>query len=333
MIGGLIPLIFLAYVLYINYLPFGFEKTYVVKVGSESDTAISELYLEPSRGLSVRKIDGNGSTYRELNGAANVTFKPKVCLESSHVEAATNDPDIHIIPPIISLSSEMSRWDHAWNFTKGVPKAFASSSAFLFDDSTYFNGNTRLELPNSHNYYENGPFSILATWMPGNDQEDFQEIIGHYNWELLQNKSSVSFQVGDMDKYGGPKYSIVHPIDASFFNRIHTVLATYYPADQTNMSGYIELVVDGTFSGRTYFENEKIWPDYNANKNLSLGKSLHGIARYFKGNIYSVDITNQPVQIPAKSKISFDLTSCSVTLHVNSSKPIKLSEITLQVKK
>ena len=49
-LGYAIPLAFLLYVLYINFLPFGYNKTFVINVGSANDTKVGEFYLEPSPG-------------------------------------------------------------------------------------------------------------------------------------------------------------------------------------------------------------------------------------------------------------------------------------------
>ena len=77
-----IPLTFLLYVLYINFLSFDYQKTFIINIGDINDTKISEFYLEPSKNLSERKIMPDGATYRELNGSTFAIFKPKALLKN-----------------------------------------------------------------------------------------------------------------------------------------------------------------------------------------------------------------------------------------------------------
>jgi len=84
-LGYAIPLAFLLYVLYINYLPFGYHKTFTINVGSNNDTKVSEFYLEPSPDLSERKTAADGTPYRELNGMATAVFKPNVVLKNNKI--------------------------------------------------------------------------------------------------------------------------------------------------------------------------------------------------------------------------------------------------------
>src|SRR5260221_2275250 len=74
--GYAIPGVFLLYVLYLNFLPFGYHKTFTINVGSADDTKVSEFYLEPSKDLSDRKTNQDWTAYRELDGMATAVFKP-----------------------------------------------------------------------------------------------------------------------------------------------------------------------------------------------------------------------------------------------------------------
>ncbi|MBP7134446.1 hypothetical protein KBA73_04490, partial [Patescibacteria group bacterium] len=161
-IGYILPISFLLYILYVNFLPFGYNKTFEIVPGSENDTQVSEFYLEPSPDLSGRQLDANGNTYRSLNGVATIIFKPKLNVKAASIDVSAEGKETLIIPPNIAINPSDIEWDQSWNFTKGVPKVFASSTAFLFDDSTYFNGSTRLELPNSHDLYEKDAFTVYA---------------------------------------------------------------------------------------------------------------------------------------------------------------------------
>jgi len=68
----LIPFVIFVYIIYINWLPFGFEKTYILNVGNEEDTDISkELYLVESDALGPRTCV-EGECFRELNGTVKI---------------------------------------------------------------------------------------------------------------------------------------------------------------------------------------------------------------------------------------------------------------------
>ena len=296
-----IPLAFLLYVLYMNFLPFGYHKTFVINVGSPTDTS-GEFYLEPSRNLSERKTDKNGHTYRELAGLATAVFKPRAVLKNAKITVEVQGKDVSLIPQQLNFDPSSVKWDHSWAFTKGVPKELKNTDAYYFDGATYFDGTARIELPNSANMLEEGPFTIYAEWLPKDDTVDWQQIVGHYNWELWQNKDSVSFQVGRMNDALGPMYKIKYPISNDFFNKKHYALAIYYPLE----NGYIDLFIDGNFAGRTYFNTDKIWKDYNGKNNLSFGWTPHnyGKSPHLKGSLFRVNIIGKNI-IQSQSKIDF----------------------------
>jgi len=287
-----IPVGFLLYVLYMNFLPFGYNKTFTIDVGSENDTKVSEFYLEPSKDLSERKTgtDANGKqyTYRELNGVAYAVFKPNAVLKNAEVTVSVEGEGVSIIPPVIDFKPEDVKWDYSWDFTQGKkPEELGlTGNAFPFDGAMYFDGKSRLELPNSTDKFEDGPFTVYVEWTPQNSEDNFQEIIGHYNWELLQNKNSVSFQVGRMNDAQGLVYYLKYPIDKEFFNKKHYAVAIYNPSQ----NGYIDLYVDENFAGRTYFKEQIIWTKYGSD-NLSLGWAEHhnyGKSPHLKGLISNI---------------------------------------------
>jgi hypothetical protein len=292
-----IPLAFLFYVLYWNFLPFGYDKTFTINVGSPDDTS-GEFYLEPSKNLSERKTAPDGATYRELNGMATAVFKPKAVLKNAKITVEVIGEGISLIPPTIDFDPNSIKWDYSWDFTKSVPRELIGN-AFYFDGAAYFDGKSKLELPYSADMFESGPFSIYIEWTPKDDTNDFQEIVGHYNWELFQNKDKIIFQVGRMNDSSGAIYSVSYPITQDFFDKKHSALAIYNPSE----NGYIDLFIDGNSAGRKYFGTDKIWTDYG-NQNLSSGKSNHGIATYFQGNLHQINITTKNIVLN-QSKIDF----------------------------
>jgi hypothetical protein len=305
-----IPLSFLLYVLYINYLPFGYNKTFVIDVGGPDDTRVSEFYLEPSRDLSERKTgtdeNGNEYTYRELNGVAYAVFKPNVVLKDAEITVSVEGEGVSIIPPVIDFNPDEVEWDYNWDFTKEIPKDLVGN-AFVFDGAAYFDGKSKLELPNSADKFEDGPFSVYVEWEPRDDQNNFQQIVGHYNWELLQYNDSVVFRVGRMDDVNGLAYFVQKDIADSkeYFDKKHSLFAVYQPG----LNGYIDLFIDNNFVDRNYFGQSKIWENYG-NKNLTLGRADHGSAEYYRGNIYKVLIAEKNVtKKEYNNKFTFNISS------------------------
>jgi len=314
-----IPLGFLLYVLYMNFLPFGYNKTFTIDVGSGNDTKISEFYLEPSKDLSERKTNGDGNTYRELNGTAYAVFKPNTVLKDAQVTVSVEGEGVSIIPPVIDFKPEDVKWDYSWDFTqsKKPEELGLTGNAFPFDGAMYFDGKSRLELPNSADKFEDGPFTVYVEWTPQDNQNNSQEIIGHYNWELLQNKDNVEFRVGRMeDPINGLVYKINYFFneDKEFFNLKHSALAIYYPAKESSMNGYIDLFIDNNFAGRSYFGIEKISKKYGQ-KNITFGTS-HGTQNMYNGSVNKTYIINK--------KINFDNNSLSFIFN-NSTPEISIS--------
>lgn len=165
----------------------------------------------------------------------------------------------------------------------------------------YFDGQTRLSLPGSTETYETGPWAVYVEWIP-EKREDSQQIIGHYNWKIEQNKNTVKFTIGRMNNKQGSFYTATKKIDDKFFNKSHNLLATYVPGER----GMIDLFVDGAFADRVVFDKEVIQTDYGK-EDLSLGWSAHnyGKSPYFKGTICRVKFANRSMIPEQKSEIKF----------------------------
>jgi len=295
-----IPVAFLLYVLYMNFLPFGYHKSFVINVGSADDTKVGEFYLEPSKDLSERKTAADGTTYRELNGTANVVFKPKAVLKNAEVTVSVEGEGVSIIPPVIDFDPSTVKWDYSWDFTKEIPKDL-TGNAFMFDGAATFNGkDTRLQLPDSADKFEDGPVSIYAEWTPTDSSKDDQQITGHYNWEITQNKDCVTFSVGRMNNTDGQVYKINKTVDQSFWGYKHNLLAVYSPSE----NGYIELFLDNYLVDHISIGNNKTWADYGK-YNLSWGWSPHnsGTNPHIMGSINKTSIVTAAI-IPKNNKFN-----------------------------
>lgn len=322
-----IPLTFLFYVLYINFLPFGYNKNFIIKVGSKGDTDSSkEFYLGPSKDLSEATTSPDGSTYRTLNGFAYASFNPKVALKNTEVTVSVESNNVLIIPPVIDFNPDNIIWDYSWDLTKGIPKDL-TGNAFMFDGEANFNGNdTRLELVNSADKFENGPFTLYAEWTPKDSFNNGQQIVGHFNWELWQNKDNVEFRIGKVNDTSDLVYSARYPITSEFFNKKHSAIAIYDPSE----NGYIDFFVDGVFAGRTYIKKDKIRTNYG-NQNLSFGWTPHnyGSNKHLLGIIYRANITSGNI-LPFSSETSFRLTGNNLKdISIVSAIPSEIKNITL----
>ena len=167
-----------------------------------------------------------------------------------------------------------------------------------------FDGKTRLILPNTEDEFESGPFTVAVEWTPTKQLYN-QQLIGHYNWEILQNSNNIEFRVGRMYN-NGPAYSIFYSINESFLNKKHSLIAIYSPSIDVNEQGYVELFVDNYFAGKMMFGQETIWSGYG-NEKLSLGWTPHNYqtAPYFKGVICTINLTNFSLKSNAVDELDY----------------------------
>ena len=329
-----IPIGAFAYILYLNFFSLTIEQTYRIDVGSTSDTT-GDFYLEPSPDISTRQSLGSSNTFRELNGMTYSVFKPVSPLGTSTVTAIVDGAGVGIIPAVLLFDPSKTQWQYDFDFTKGktASELNLTGNAFPFDNAMHFDGTTRLEIASSTAMFEEGPFSLYVTWVPKNSYNDIQQIVGHYNWELIQNTDNVTFQVGRMVGEDGGFHSVKFPITPDFFNSEHSALAIYNPANSANERGFIELYVDGTFAYRAYFDREVIKFDYGQ-ENLSLGWSPHNYEKnpHFYGNILSLKITNHNVA-PTGKQVTFSITSAEELIFPLVSTSLgALTTVTLHVK-
>ena len=83
-----------------NWLPFGYEKTYTLDIGS--DSAIDKgnrLYIVKNNALSD-PITENGETFRYLNGTTELVFNPKAVLKDALVNISVTGENVFVGGPI-----------------------------------------------------------------------------------------------------------------------------------------------------------------------------------------------------------------------------------------
>lgn len=162
-----------------------------------------------------------------------------------------------------------------------------------------FDGETRLVLPNTRNEFQDEPFSVYIEWIP-KSTESWQQIIGHFNWEILQYDNRIRFLLGRTN------------VTDSFFeinyrgdlqDTKNNLLAVYNPDNEGN--GTIELYINGIYVGETNINNEFLRQDYN--NDLSLGWTPHNFENspHFIGEICSAKFIYTPISAIQSKNESF----------------------------
>ena len=324
-----IPLLLIGYVIYLNWLPFGFEKDYVLEVGTGQDTTvINKIYLEKNKALSD-PIHEESRVYRNINGSTNLVLKTSAILRNATIIGEVQGEGVFMGQSEINFDAQEYNWDLDIGSAQGVPEYIRGNVVFK-DGCANFDDGSVLYYPETNDKFEEGGFIVYANWIPIDDKKDFQQIIGHFNWELLQEKNRVRFLVGRMNDQNGPFYEATYPIENSFFNKKHTTIAIYNPS-YNDSEGYIELYVDKKLGERIYIGKDKIWKDYNS-KNLSLGRSEHGVANQFKGCILRT-LFKENLSILYRTNTTFIYSSPEKEIKIPILGNGKVEKITVKVKK
>jgi len=310
--------------------PLGYEETAVLVAGSDHDLQ-GALRLEPSPDLGPPVYTESGLSYRVLHGTALLTLDQSVSRTDGLVSVSVRGAGAYAIPPIINDGFERFQWDTVWDFTgRSLPDPLRTSgTTFPFDEGQYFVGDGRVWVPDTADQFEDQPFLLFAEWTPHSNTRERQQIVGHFNWELMQNSDSVVFQVGRMDDETGPFYSIRYPITGDFFGVSHTALAAYVPGDL----GFIQLYIDGVQAGRVYLGSQRIHAAYGS-QDLSFGKSGHGNAEHFHGYIHRVAITEITGDPFAEQQFVFRNTQTGpVNIPLVAHQPAELYGVVIEVAK
>lgn len=199
------------------------------------------------------------------------------------------------------------------------------------DGCMYFDGETRLVLPDSADRFEEGPFAIYVEWVP-EKMEDRQQLIGHYNWEVFQEKDSVRFTIGRTTETNS-FHSISYNIESDFLKKESTLLAIYNPSKNNTTEGYIDLFVNNTFAGRESFGNEIINPDYNKRRGLRMGNSAHGGAPWFVGSICQAKFTYKELIPKKKMTIQMNVEKDKEKIKIPIIGEGKISQVEIKIKK
>jgi hypothetical protein len=294
-----IPVAILAYVFYVNYLPFGYSETYELTIDEEGliNPISNEIYITNTNGRKLLSLPEG------VNGQVNVVIEPNVVLENAQVNISLEgDEGVYLGTPL-KVDLDSYDWDYVWDFTQGIQDDLEGTAEYNPEEGcAYFDATKEqtLFLPNSSDMFEEGPMSIYVKWKPSDTSQilgNYQQLLGHYNWEIWQGANNIKFQVGRMNDENGSIYSLSYPIEENFFNNEHELLAIYNPDNETG-KGHIELFIDNKIGGRIQISNETIYEDYNSNKDLSLGWTPHSYQAnpYYDGCIYEIKILEQPIQ-------------------------------------
>lgn len=318
-----IPIAILLYAFYINYLPFGYENSYELTIDEEGiiSPLSKEIYLTNSKGRKLLSLPEG------VEGQVNLVIEPNVVLKNATVSIELKgDGGVYLGTPMTLDLSEIG-WDRVWDFNEGIPSELEGN----VEHTIILNGHAQgcakfdavheqtLSLPNSSDMFESGPMSIYVKWKPSKTSEilgNYQQLIGHYNWEIYQGEKQIRFQVGRMNDSNGPFYSVTYSITPDFFEQEHELLAIYSP-DKINGEGYIELHVDGNFAQRVSIDKDTIYEDYNSDRDLNFGWTSHSYGKNpnFDGCIYESKIKYQAIKEEKTSEtIQFDTSLISIPI-------------------
>lgn len=309
----LIPVLILAYVLFTNHAPVRGE--YMINVGALGDNdSTKEFYLKMTPNLGPA-IEYENRKYRELNGTTYAVFNPTKSIIDRKVTVSIAGNYVFIVPQTIDFVHTDYAWDLKADFSNEIGKDWKSQNNNIVKHQSncgaYFEEGKKLYLPNTAESYENNALTVYAEWTPKKSNESYQQVIGHFNWELLQNTDSVQFTVGKMNNSTGPFHTILYKLGKDFFGKKHSALAIYNPSN----NGYIELYIDEKFVERLKIGKDKIWAGYNNQANLSIGKSDHSVATYYKGCIERVLIMNKALNL-ANTSIVIENVSSNITIPI-----------------
>jgi hypothetical protein len=306
-----IPLAFLLYAFYINYLPFGYSQNYELTIDNEGiiSPISNEVYITNSNGKRLLSLPEG------VNGQINVVVDSKIVIKDALVNISVNGDEEVYLGSSLKMNLSEINWNYEWRFSEGVPEELEGTAEYNEElECTYFDAvkEQTLSLPNSEDNFESGPMSIYIKWKPSETSKvlgNYQRLVGHYNWEIYQGAEDIKFQIGRMNNKTGSFYKINYPIDENWFETEHELLAVYGP-DLLGNKGYIELFVDEQFEGRIGLGENVIYPDYNNNKNLGFGWSPHSYGKNpsFDGCIYDVKIVDEKIE-EEKYSDSFDFDS------------------------
>ncbi|MFT4303764.1 MAG: hypothetical protein ACMXYG_04305 [Candidatus Woesearchaeota archaeon] len=318
----IVPLIVIGLLIYVNWLPFGYQRTFVIDVGNSND--LDGVFSIEEFG--VREMV-DGKYFRTLNGVAYAVFKPKVVLNNASYTVTLEGTNVSFL----SMPSIDFDWDYDWTADNilddfiVVDSEGNSKELVVKDDCIYFDGDTRLVFPNSSDMFEEGPFAVYVEWVP-EKAENRQQLIGHYNWEIEQNEDNVNFMIGRLTE-SNSRPNIRLNIEENFYNLSYNLLAIYNPSED----GYFELYINYEHINRRNIQNETLRPDYS--QDLTIGNTFHSGGRdvFFEGSICNIKFTYIELK-PNITTITFNSDDEEIRIPIVGEQG-KLDKIRLEVRK
>jgi hypothetical protein len=270
-----ILLIIIIVSLYLYFLPFGYNNTYFINVSSDGSFLTSGIYLEDSNG----KIISDLSEIYSL-GTFYAVIKQRGFVRNIDVSIAVDGNDVYLAK--YNFEPNWQDWDYSWDFSLEIPENLSGNANYDEARScVHFNGSSdRLYYSNSISY--NKSFIVFVEWF-GDDNRSNQNIIGNYNWEILQGSDYVRFMV----RIDGEVMKIDYNINNSFFNKSHYAIGVYNQDSEGR--GYIEFWVNGEFAGRKNIFDSVI-DEFEGDLYFGSTSSYYGNNDYFRGCIYFADI-------------------------------------------
>jgi hypothetical protein len=290
-----IPLCALLLLLYIEYRPFGYSTTYILDVGSDADTDIrADIYLVPTTDLSERKIDAEGTTYRELNGIVDIKFQNPYTINPDALDIGIDGSDVQRLYSTALPNFSSTPWKQNIDLRLAdTARTAVTGNAIFFDGGMYFDGDAWLETDHTQ-LSPSQPMSVYVVWKPIDSDTDKQFLIGTEYWGVYQSANEIFVALGPQSGTSDTALRITAPIQETFFNETHTLLMRYIPPDSDlDTHGMIEVYLDTQLIERRIIQAESgmMLP---SSRVVSMGWSprSYGTISTFKGYLYQVALTD-----------------------------------------
>ncbi len=269
-----------------NFLPFGYEKTFTLDVGSLNDTR-EELRVD-EKTMGERQTTERGS-FRKIENQGTVIFHPRAVLREATLNLELKGEGLYFIKqPDLDID-----WDYDFDFTEFKLEG-TDSLKYDEDGCVIFDGETRLVYPDSKDKFEKGPFAVYVEWIP-KKREGRQQLIGRYNWEFYQHKEMVRLSLSTKTH---KSYSITSSNTENLLHQKNNALILY------NLS-YVALFVNGKLIEKVNTDSEGLRENYA--RDLSMGHTRHmgGDRPLFEGSICQAKFAYKELKPERKDSLGF----------------------------
>jgi|GEM_PF-1372407 len=274
-IAWVLPIGILLTILYLNFLPFGYNKTLTIDVGTSGDDK-GQFYLDTSRADLGSRQELDGKTFRYLDGLAYAVYKPKVVLNNATIEAALEaDEGVNfILPPDLTDV----KWDYEWDANNIAEifeiKTIESDLFKRFSNAKYEEIAQEITIENL-----NKELAIEVEWLAG---EQSEILSGDVNAFHNQKTLTVKYKDAQID-YKLPDF---------FLGKNHNILIAFEGKN-------LHIFVDGIAAGKKSLKQE-----INKEGSLKISKASNTDSIKLRKEIRpEINIKDDCVYLDGKSRL------------------------------